>query len=129
MFEKNQTRHQANRQLGTSASAGSGADHDRRRAEHVSNIEALTSALLALELGGQHRLDLLPRQPSGEHRQRVVQVDHGVDAGAEKIRRLHAQIPRKKTPHTMLLEGNGARRLPRFARDGAGSRRFAGPTK
>ena len=45
--------------------------------------------MLVLELGGYRRLDVAPRQAACQHRQRIVQIDHGVNSAMEKIYRLH----------------------------------------
>ena len=88
----------------------------------------LAGAILVLELGRQRRFDLRPRQPPCQHRQRVVQVDHGVDAA------------RKKSGVCILKSLRNQLHLKRFSRDSvqhdlrqkasiyAGWRGFAGPT-
>jgi hypothetical protein len=70
----------------------------QRWAEHVAAFEDLARAFLALELGRQRCFDLSPGKPLRHYRQRIVQVDHRVDASAKKVGRLHPQIPQKSTP-------------------------------
>ena len=75
---------------------------------HSSNSTSLFSQL---ELRRHRRFDLIPRQARCQHRQGVVPVDHGVNATAEKVTRLHLQIPRKSILNKMFPEGFGAHNL------------------
>jgi hypothetical protein len=128
ILEVDQAGHQPNGQPGAPANADAPANDHRRRAEEVSPIQTLTRATLTLELGCHRRLDQIPWQALGEHRQRIVQLDHGVDAAAKEVRRLHARFPQESTPRITLPERNCAPRLPRCASIHAGSRAFAGST-
>jgi hypothetical protein len=59
------------------------------------------------------RLNLTPGQPGGQHRQWIVQIDHGVNSAAEKVHWLHLQIPQKVTLNITFLGGFGAPKLPK----------------
>jgi hypothetical protein len=88
-----------------------------------------TSAIFALKLGLHRGLDLIPRQPSRQHCQGVVQVDLRVDASAEKVSRLHPRIPQKSIPQRFVLEGIGVPSLLKKACVHADPWGFAGPTR
>ena len=47
------------------------------------------------QLGRNRRFDRSPRQPLGQHRQRVPQINHLVQARAKEVRCAHPQIPQK----------------------------------
>jgi hypothetical protein len=64
-----------------------------------------------LELRRYCRLNLIPWQSCGQHRQRIVQIDHGVNSVAEKVHWLHLQIPQKVTLNLTFLEGIGAHKM------------------
>jgi len=76
--------HQANRQLGTPGVAAARTFEHQSRTEHVLPFENLARAILALERRRQRGFDQIPRQPTRQHGQRIAQVDHRVDASAEK---------------------------------------------
>jgi hypothetical protein len=63
------------------------------------------------ELRRYCHLNLIPRQPCGQHRQRIVQIDHGVNSAAEKVNWLHPKIPQKVTLLLTFLGGFGAPRI------------------
>ena len=69
--------------------------------------------------------DLVPRQPRHQHRQGVVQIDHGVNAAAEKVDWLHTKIPQKVTLPLTFLGGFGAHKISKKASVHAGLRGFA----
>ena len=69
-----------------------------------------------------------PGQPGCQHRQWVIQIDHGVNAAAEEVDWLHTKIPHKVSPSLTFLEGYGVHDLYKKARIHAGWRSFAGPT-
>ncbi len=120
VLEVQQAGHQANRQLGASGIAAACAHQGRGGAKHVLTLKDLACAMLALKLLHQCRLYLIPGQPSREYRQRIVQIDHGVNAATEKVNRLHLQIPQKSTAQITFLEGFGARHLHKKASVHAG---------
>ena len=128
VLEVQQAGHQANRQLGSSGVAATHAHQDLRGAEHVTALENLTGAILPLKLHCHRRFDLLPGQACGQHRQGIVQIDHGVDAATEKVQRLHPRIPQKVSLPTTLLGRFSAQGLHQKPRIDAGWRGFAGPT-
>lgn len=107
VFEIQQAEHQAQRQPRTTGGAGACARQHLRGAEQVVAFHHRPRALAAGELGGDCRFELRPRQPRGQHRQRIVQVDHGIDAAAEKVGRGHAQIPQKSVSPITFLRGFG----------------------
>lgn len=128
VLEVQQAGHQAKRQPGATGVAGALALQYLCRAEHVASFEDLAGALLTLELGRQRDFDLCPRQPSRQHRQRIVQVDHRVNARAEEVGRLHPRIPQKSCSVGAEFEGNHQQDSGRKASIHAGCRRSAGPT-
>jgi hypothetical protein len=129
VLEVQQAGHQADRQPGTPGVADAGAFQHQRGTEHVLAFEELTLASLALEFGRHRRFDLIPGKPPRQHRQWIVQFDHRVDAGAEKVGRLHLRIPQESNPQSFIPEGFGVPSLPRKVSIHAGWRDFAGPTQ
>jgi hypothetical protein len=86
----------------------------------------LAAAILMLELGGHRRFDLLPRQPSCQHCQGVVQIDHCVNAAAEEVDCLHTQIPQKVSAPLTFVERFGGHDLHKKMSFHEGWRGFAG---
>jgi hypothetical protein len=86
--------------------------------------EDFNRAILVLELRRYRSFDLMPGQPSCQHRQGVVQVEHGVNAVVEKVNRLHLQIP-EVLFSKMFPEGIGAHDSHKKASIHAGFRGFA----
>ena len=128
MFQVQQAGHQADRQLGSPGVAAARTRQHLRGTEQVLAFEDLARTFLALEFRRHRSFDLIPRKPRRQHRQRVAQVDHRVDASVEKIGRLHPRIPQKTIPQRFILEGIGLQSLPRKVSIHAGWRDFAGPT-
>jgi hypothetical protein len=83
--------------------------------------------MLAFKLRRYGRLDLIPGQSRREYRQRIVQIDHGVNAAAEKVLFLHHRFPQESTLHQTFPEGFGVHDLYKKASFHAGWRGFAGP--
>ena len=71
---------------------------------------------------------MTPVNTCRESTQRVAQVDHRVDAAAEKVRRLHPAIPQKSNPIGMGIERNYHWDPLRKASIHTGLRDLAGPT-
>jgi hypothetical protein len=70
----------------------------------VHALDALALANPARELTGQPRLDLLPRHARAQHRQRMAQIDHLVDAASEEIGGVaHRKTPRKPQQNSRNL--------------------------
>src|SRR5438105_3657344 len=128
--EIQQAGHQADRQLGSPGVAGGGAFQHQRRTEHVVpfEFEDLARVLLAFELRRKRCFDLSPGKPPRQHRQRIVEVDHRVDASSKKVGRLHPRIPQKSCTIGFEFEGNYQQDLGREPSIHAAWRRFAGPT-
>lgn len=80
------------------------------------------------QLGGQRRLDSRPGQPRGQHRQRVAQVDHVVQAGAEKSGVDMRQIPQESGPWRIKFNRSSEQESHRKLSIHVGCRRIAGPT-
>ena len=57
--------------------------------------QALGRLRLMGQLGRHRRLDQPPRQPRGQHGQRVPQIDHLIKARAKEVRRAYRQIAQK----------------------------------
>ena len=55
------------------------------RSQQILSERPLGWSRLVRQLGRQRCLDRRPRQPGGQHRQRVAQVDHLLETGAEEI--------------------------------------------
>ena len=69
------------------------------------------SAILPLEFRGDRRFNRFPRQSRCQHRQGIVQIDHGVDSATEKVQRLHPRIPQKVSLPITFLGGFRAQAL------------------
>ena len=111
VLEIQQAGHQSNGQFGASSITATATNHRLCGAKHVLTLEHLADSVLMFELRRYCRLDLTPRQPCGQHRQRIVQIDHGVNAAAEKVDRLHTQIPQKVSLPLTFFEGFGGHDL------------------
>ena len=90
-------------------------------------FEDLARTILALELGRQRRFDPIPGKPSCQHGQRIVQIDHRVDASAKKSGRQDPRIPRKSPLRIAILKRFGAPRLLQKLSNHAGYSGFARP--
>jgi hypothetical protein len=108
VFEVQQADHQANGQLRTSGVRATGTHKGRGGAKQTLVFKDLTAAILVLELCRYGLLDLAPWQAGCQHRQWIVQIDHGVDSAAEKVYWLHLQISQKVALALTLFEGFGA---------------------
>jgi hypothetical protein len=82
----------------------------------------------ATRLGRHNSLNGRPRQPSGKHRQRALQIDHLIQPRAKKVRCAHCQIPQESDLRYIKFEENKTQTSGRIASIYGGSRRFAGPT-
>ncbi|AZK88423.1 hypothetical protein BO993_17235 [Xanthomonas oryzae pv. oryzae] len=76
MLQVQQAGHQANGKAWAAGSGNTGTGHLHRVAEQIVLRHRATCAHLASEMRRQHRLDLRPGQPTGQHRQRVARIDH-----------------------------------------------------
>ena len=85
MFEVEQAGHQASGELGSSGVAATCARQCFGSAKHVLVFEDLAGSILTLELRRYRCFDLAPWQPSCQHGQGIVQIDHGVNSAAEKV--------------------------------------------
>jgi hypothetical protein len=105
VLEVQQARHQSDGQTRPTGVAAARPSHRQARAEQIDASQAHARAIPALEHRRQRGLDPIPRQPRRQHRQRIVQVDHRVDARAEKIAGLHPRIPQKSGSAETESEG------------------------
>ena len=95
VLEVQQADHQADGQARTAGRTDAAAELGVVGAQQIVTAKPLARQHLARQLRRHRRFDRGPGQPRGEHRQRVPQVDHLVQPGAEKIVRAHRQIPQK----------------------------------
>jgi hypothetical protein len=80
ILQVDQAGHEPNRQPRPPRVAHAATELHLVFAKHVTGHTLLRRTVLSLELGGQRRLDQGPRQPRGQHSQRVPQIDHLVQA-------------------------------------------------
>jgi hypothetical protein len=78
-------------------------------------FEDFSGSIVVLKLLRHSGFDLLPRQPGCQYCQGIVQIDHGVNAAAEKVNWLRTQLPQKVPLPLTFLERNGAHDLDRKA--------------
>jgi hypothetical protein len=98
VLEVQQRAHQPQRQARTAGRRHARPCYLGHAAEEVHIRDVFTSTNL---LGKQVRdvgFELLPRQPGGQHRQRVAQLDHLVESAAEEIGRVAHRAYLPKTP-------------------------------
>ncbi len=93
VLEVQQAGHQPDRQPRASGVAHTAASFDLSLAEQVVHAFTLCRPIPPRELRRQGGFDAIPRQPRCQHRERVVRVDHAVEAGAEKVWRAHGANP------------------------------------
>ena len=86
VLEVEQAGHQANGQFGPTGVTATCAHQDLGGAKHVLVFEDLADAIPMFELCRYRCFDLVPWQPSRQHRQGVVQIDHGVNGGCGESR-------------------------------------------
>jgi len=129
VLQVQQAGHQADRQTRAARRADAAAELAVEGARQILTDHSLGRPRLVGQLGRHSRLDRGPRQPRGQHRQRMLQVDHLVQARAKEVRRRDRQIPRKSGRSGIEFTGSGTQDLRRKASVHAGSGRFAGPTK
>jgi hypothetical protein len=129
VFEVQQADHQAYGQLGSTRIRAPATHQGLGSAKQTLVFKNLTAAILMLELCRYGCFDLAPWQAGCQHRQWIVQIDHGVDSATKKVYWLHLQISQKVTLTLTLFEGFGAHDLHKKASVYAGWRGFAGPTK
>ncbi len=80
-----QSHHQADQQARPSRIADTTAGGRQRRAEQVRAFDHPALAVAMRKHRRQGGLDVCPRHARGQHRQRVTQVDHLVEPGAEEV--------------------------------------------
>ena len=128
VLEVEQAGHQANGRLRPPGIASACADQRHGGAQQVLVFDTASGTIFVLELRRQRSFDLGPGNARGKHRQRAAQVDHGVDAAAKEVRRVHRQIPQKSNSIGIELRGFDHRGMPCKASVHAGPGSFAGPT-
>lgn len=85
MFEVQQRHHQPGGKTRPAGIGDAAAGDRRHRAKQVHILDLLVRLDLSRPALGKGRLDLLPGHPVGQHRRRVAQIDHLIQAIAEKI--------------------------------------------
>ena len=128
VLEVQQADHQAHWQPRAAGRADAAAELAVEGAGQILADHALGWLGLVGQLGCHRRLDRGPRQPCGQHRQRVPQIDHLVQPRAKEVRRAHRQIPQKSDHRNMVLERYRMQDSRRKVSFHAGCREFAGPT-
>ena len=129
VLEVQEAGQQADGQLGPPGVGATCTHQGLGGAKHVLGFEDFSGAIAVLKLLRHSGFDLFPRQAGCQYRQRIIQIDHGVNAAAEKVDCLHTKIPQKVSLLLTLLERNGAQDLDKKTSVYAGWRGFAGPTK
>ena len=100
VLEVQQRDHQARRQAWAPGIAGSTGTR-RHRAKQIDLVSRCAGGFgLARKARGQGRFELRPRQALGQHGQRMMQIDHLIDAGAKKVAGAHRAGP--KLPETAI---------------------------
>ena len=128
VLEVQQADHQAHWQSRAAGRADAAAELAVECAGQILAGHALGWLGLVRQLGRHRRLDRAPRQPGGQHRQRMPQIDHLVQPRAKEVRRAHPQIPQKSDHRNMLLRGFRMQDLRRKTSVHAGRSDFARPT-
>ena len=85
VLEVQQRHHQPGGQTWPAGVGDTAASDRRHRAKQVQILDLLAGLDLTRPALGQGRLDLLPGHAVGQHRKRVAQIDHLVQAVAEEI--------------------------------------------
>jgi len=101
-------------------------DH-QRGAEHVVAFEDLAGAFLAFELG-RSAASICAQGSRAPAPRGIAQVDHRVDASAEKVGRLHPRIPRNPLHLDLNPRKSSARFRPKTWHS-CGLADFAGATQ
>jgi len=128
VLQVQQADHQAHWQAWAAGRADATAEFAVECASQIFADQTLSRLRLMGQLGCHRRLDRGPRQPCGQHRQRVLQIDHLVQARAKKVRRAHPQIPQKSGHRNIVLRGIDMQDSRRKASFHAGCSHIAGPT-
>jgi len=81
--------HQPDRQARATRCARACTRHLQGRAKQIQAFDRTPLAVLAGKARRQRRFDLGPRHAGSQYRERVAQIDHRVQPGAEKIRGGH----------------------------------------
>ena len=100
-----QADHQAHRQARAARRADAASELAFKAAGQVLTAELLGRPCVARQLRRHRSFEQGPRQSLGQHRQRVPQIDHLVQAGAEKVRRAHRQFPQKSALRSIEFRG------------------------
>jgi hypothetical protein len=85
VLEVQQRGHEADRQAGAPGGADARSGDHQGGAEQVCSRDGPSFPVSSHETRGQGRFDLGPGQALGQGGQRVLQVDHLVQAGAEEV--------------------------------------------
>ena len=115
VLQVKQAGHQAHRQSRAPGVADAATELQVMCAQQILSERPLSWPRLVRQLGRQRCLDRRPRQPGGQHRQRVAQVDHLLETGAEEIvcgHRLRSSIPQKIHPIGLKSAGSDHRKSP-----------------
>jgi len=94
VLEVEERGHEPDRQARTPRRTHPGSGDFQGWVEQVAAGHPLAWPILAGEGRRQGRFDSLPRHPSRQHRQRMPQVDHLVQSGAEKVAGRHGFVSR-----------------------------------
>jgi hypothetical protein len=84
-----QADHQPHRQPRPTGRADAAAEFALECTSQIFADHALGWLGLTGQLGRHRRFDRAPRQPGGQHRQRMPHIDHLVQARAKEVRRAH----------------------------------------
>ncbi len=109
VLEVQQPDHQPDRQAPSPCRARTRSGHLQARAEQVQAFDRTPLAILAGKAWHQRRFDLDPRHAGCQYRERVTQVDHRIEPGAEKVRGRHRKpaLPIFQKVNVIALETGG----------------------
>jgi hypothetical protein len=131
VLEIQQPDHQPDRQARAPCRARARARHLQGRAEQIQAFDRTPLAVLAGKARRQRRFDLGPRHAGRQYGQRVTQIDHRVQPGAEKIRGGHRKPALQifqKVNAIALETGGFGKASGASARAGKGRADCSGPT-
>ena len=124
-----QADHQADGQPWAAGRADAAAELAVECADQIFADYTLGRLCLVGQLRCHRRFDGGPRQPCGQHRQQMPQIDHLVQPRAKEVRRAHPHIPQNSGHWNIVLRGSQEQDSNRKVSAQAARRCFAGPTQ
>lgn len=106
VLQVQQADHQADGQSRAARRADAAAELALECASQIFADQTLGWLRLMGQLGCHRSFDRGPRQPRGQHSQRMPQIDHLVQARAKEVRRAHPQFPQKSGRRSIEFKGS-----------------------